>query len=126
MYEFLCFFLDLAQHQEFLLNYWKSQYQYWDIFGPSPNFLECFGGNTYGTRLYDFPSEVSRFCDKFQKMYFETNPGDRGDKVSGYDSKLKNNDFVFIFRKSKKNKENKVTLNLLAKEENAWRINRIE
>ena len=59
-------------------------------------------------------------------MYFETNPGDRGDKVSGYDSKLKNNDFVFTFRKSKKNKENKVTLNLLAKEENVWWINRIE
>ena len=96
------------------------------IFGPSPNFLEYFGENTYGTRLYDFPSEVSRFCDKFQKMYFGTNPGDRGDRVSGYDCKLKNNNFVFTFRKGKKNKENKVTLNLLAKEENVWWINRIE
>ena len=97
-----------------------------NIFGPSPNFLEYFGENTYGTRLYDFPSELSRFYDKFQKMYFGTNPGDRGDRVSGYDCKLKNNNFVFTFRKGKKNKENKVTLNLLAKEENVWWINRIE
>ena len=64
------------------------------------------------------------FVINFGKCILE--PTQRGERVSGYDCKLKNNDFVFTFRKGKKNKENKVTLNLLAKEENAWRINRIE
>ena len=28
-------------------------------------------GNTYGTRLCDFPSAAARFCDKFQEMNFQ-------------------------------------------------------
>ena len=52
----------------------------------SPNFRKHFGGYTYSTRLCDFPAAAPRFCDKFQEMYFGTNPEDR---VSVYGSKFK-------------------------------------
>ena len=50
-------------------------------------------------RLCDFPSAAPSFCDKFQEIYFGTNPAGR---VSGYGSKSKNSDFVFTFRKGEK------------------------
>ena len=52
-------------------------------------------------RLCDFPSAAPSFCDKFQEIYFGTNPAGR---VSGYGSKSKNSDFVYTFRKGEKKK----------------------
>lgn len=70
----------------------------YNTFGQSPNFREYFGGNTNGTRIFDFPSAAPRFCDKFQETHFESTQ----EILSRSYYKFQDNDFVFTFAKGKK------------------------
>ena len=66
------------------------------------NFREYYGRDTRSTGLCNISATAPRICDKFQEVCFRTNSGNR---VSGYNCELKDNDIVITSEKSSGNKE---------------------
>ena len=73
-----------------------------NIPGRSINFREYYGRDTRNTGLCNISAITTRICDKFQEVCFRTNSGNR---VSGCDCELKDNEIVFTSGKGSENKE---------------------
>ena len=72
-----------------------------NIPGRSINFQKYYGAFP-STRLCNISATASRICDKFQEVCFRINSGNR---FSGYDCELNENDIVFTSGKGSENKE---------------------
>ena len=94
LYEFLCFCFGLDPAPRAFTNVTAKAFDDSgnNIPGRSINFQEYYGRDTRSTGPCNISATALRICDKFQEVCFRTNSGNR---VSGYDCELKDNDIVF-------------------------------